>query len=56
MIEYKLVKSNNRGARYPFTIVRSYPGFFNYYYCTQADVDEYKDDLPKLYEVSRKNG
>lgn len=56
MIEYKLNKSGNKHSRYPYVIIKSYPGFFNYYHCTQADVDMYKHDLPALYQASKDNG
>lgn len=54
-ISYKLIKYSNPSSQYKHVVTRTYPGFFNYHYCKQADVDKYKEDLPKLYQVSKDN-
>lgn len=55
-IQYDLIKSANKNSRYPFVIIRSYPGFFNYHLCTKADVEKHINNLPELYKVSKDNG
>ena len=53
MIEYKLIKSNNKNSQYPYVVIRSHPRFFNYYFCTYEDLDKFKGNLEKLYEYKR---
>ena len=53
MIEYKLIKSKSR--RYPFVLIKSYPGFFNYCHCKAEDVEKHKENLAELYKVSINN-
>lgn len=53
--EYKLSSYSNPNSSYKFIVSREYQGYYNYHYCKQADVDKYKDDLPKLYRISKDN-
>lgn len=53
MVEYKLLPYNNKNSSYKYVVTRTYLGFFDYRYCTKANVDKYKDDLPTLYKVSK---
>lgn len=55
MVEYKLLAYKNRFSKYKWVVTRTYPGFFDYRYCIQADVDKYKEDLSTLYRVSKDN-
>lgn len=54
-IEYKLIRNENKASKYPWVIIKSYPGFFHYFYCS----DKQKKDFPNLadlYKEASKNG
>lgn len=55
MIEYKLVRNENKQSGYPWLIIKSYPGFFHYFYCTDKQVKTITN-LEQLYKEARKNG
>lgn len=55
MIEYKVIRNGNRRSRYPWVIIKSYPGYFNYFYCTDKQVKTITN-LEQLYKEARKNG
>lgn len=54
-VEYKLIPYLNKHSRYRYVVTRTYSGYFNYHYCKSEDIAKYKDDLAKLYQVSRNN-
>ncbi len=54
MIEYKLVRNENKSSRYPWVIIKSYPGFFQYYFCTEKQKKKYTN-LAELYKEAFKN-
>lgn len=54
-IEYKLIKNGNKASKYPWVITKSYPGFFNYFYCSDKQKKAFPD-LAQLYKEARKNG
>lgn len=54
MPEYRLHTYYNPGSRYKHVIIRTCFGLFDYVFCTEKQVEEYKDNLPELYRVSKK--
>lgn len=55
MIEYKVIRNENRQSGYPWIIIKSYPGFFSSFYCTGKQVKTITN-LEQLYKEARKNG
>lgn len=53
MVSYKLMRS--KSSNYPWVLTKSYPGYFNYVHCTQAQVDAAMS-MEALYHEGLKNG
>jgi len=55
MPEYRLVRNKNKQSKYPWIIIKSYPGFSNTFYCSDKQVKTFTD-LAELYKEARHNG
>nr|UVM84327.1 MAG: hypothetical protein [Bacteriophage sp.] len=54
-IEYKLIRNENKQAKYPWVVIKSYPGFVGAFYCSDKQKKAFPD-LAQLYKEARKNG
>lgn len=54
-IEYKLIRNENKQAKYPRVVIKSYPGFVGAFYCSDKQKKAFPD-LARLYKEARKNG
>lgn len=55
MPQYKLIRMTNKSSKYAWVLTKAYPGFFNYVYCTQAQVDA-AESMEALYHEGLNNG